>query len=170
MSAPRFRVKCETKITPLGKKVWEQLRILDKGPYIKVGALATSGQHKGSVSISMVDVASFAEYGFTAADGSFVGPRSFIASTLFARKEDLKKLVQDQVKLIFDGQRTVEEVMDLIGTQVVAWIKDHIIQGDYSWPPLKESTIIKKGSGQELIDTGQLLASINYEKVMTKHG
>lgn len=165
MSAPKLRCKATIKEPPYARKIWIELRKLEQKPYIKVGILEASGQHKGGVNVTVADVASFMEYGTET-----VPPRSFIASTLFKRSAELKKLVESQIRLIFEGKQTVDGALDVIGLKVTTWIKDHIIQGDFDWPPLKESTIIAKGSGQELIDTGQLLASVTYEKVMAANG
>ncbi|RLI81339.1 hypothetical protein DRP04_06355 [Archaeoglobales archaeon] len=56
-----------------------------------------------------------------------------------------------------------ERILRLAGAFLEGKVKETIQQGRQDWPPLKPSTIKRKGSDKPLIDTGKLLNSITHK-------
>lgn len=108
-----------------------------------------------------IELARIHEYGTET-----IPERSFIRSTLFEKRPAIVELIKEVKAKIYSGKMTVSQALDIIGLQVQALIRGKITDGDKAWPPLKEATIKAKGSSKPLIDTGQLLKSVTYKKVI----
>lgn len=89
--------------------------------------------------------------------------RSFIRSTLLARRGDLAALQARVFKRVLVGELTAKAALELIGEAAVGWIKQTIRDGVD--PPLATSTILRKKSTKPLIDHGQLVNAIAYQVV-----
>jgi len=109
-------------------------------------------------SLTLAELALIHEYGTDT-----IPERSFIRSTLLARRGDLAALQVRVFKRILAGELTATAGLELIGEQCVAWIRQTIRDG--LDPPLATETIIRKGSTKPLIDHGQLLNAIAYQVV-----
>lgn len=157
------KVSVEVKEDASFKRMLDQHQILLRKPYVDVGVLG--GEHKpeesGGEPISNIALARIHEYGTPT-----IPERSFIRSTLFEQKPAIVELIKELKTKIYSGKMTVDKALDIIGLQVQTLIRGKINDGDFQWPPLSPKTIAKKGSDKPLIDTGQLLKSITYKKVI----
>ena len=139
-----------------------------------VGVLASKGgsaRHKGS-ELTVVELAAVHEFG--TGDGH-VPERSFIRSTFFVRVADkLKQVVAAITRAILEKDMPVRSGIGQLGAWGAAEVKNTITQneadsyGPYSYPPLADSTIARKGSTVPLIDEGQLLNAVTWEVIESK--
>lgn len=136
---------------------------LKNKPYVEVGVLGGEHHPEGGegAEMSNIALARIHEYGTDK-----IPERSFIRSTVFEQKQAIIELITQLKTDIYKGRMTVDKALDGIGSQVESLIKGKITDGDPAWDPLSEETIKRKGSAKPLIDTGQLLHSITYKKVI----
>lgn len=137
-------------------------------PRVKVGLLASSGEHKGGDggdALTVVDVGTFHEFGTTR-----IPQRSFIRATVDIKRQEIGGLMTKLAGQIVIGAGKVRDSLRLVGVAVQGMIRGRITDGIE--PPLAPSTIDRKnarqGGGGEstpLIDTGQLRNSVNFEVV-----
>jgi hypothetical protein len=144
----------------------EYTTIKSNKPHVKVGLQTTMDQRKkkrregGESNESVLDVGVRHEFGLG------VPERSYMRLTYDKTKEEMFRFIKTQNSKILLGKTTVRKALDLVGQKSQTDIKDTIKRTPSEWPPLAESTILKKGSSKPLIDTGQLINSIQYKKVM----
>jgi hypothetical protein len=124
---------------------------------VKVGILAAEGSESANKSpgLTVIDVATFNEFGLGVPERSFV--RGYVDENENLIRNDIKKLAL----LIVQGKKTTEDALGLLGMKVQGEMQKRISEGID--PPNAPSTIAKKGSSKPLIDTGQLRASITYK-------
>lgn len=159
----KAKVKVTVKEDRNFVRMIEEHQKLLKKPFVKIGVLGGThepGTDKGKA-ISNIALAKIHEYGTDT-----IPERSFIRSTVFENEPMIVELIKMVKTNIYKGTMTVEKALDIIGLQVQTLMRNKIRDGDPSWPPLSELTILKKGSSKPLIDTGQLLKSITYKKVI----
>lgn len=157
------KVKVEEKQDRDFVRMIEEHQKLLRKPYVDVGVLG--GEHKpeesGGQPISNIGLARIHEYGTAT-----IPERSFIRSTLFENRPMIVELIKEMKTKIYSGKMTVDKALDIIGLQLQTLIRGKIQDGDPAWPPNTDETIKRKGSSKPLIDTGQLLKSITYKKVI----
>ena len=126
---------------------------------LKVGVVGpgATALEEGS-SMTLAELMLIHEYGT-----STIPARAPIAKTILARRRDIAELQVRMCKRILAGQLTARRGLELMGVQIVAWIKETIVAG--LEPPNAPATIARKKSSKPLIDHGQLLNSIHYEVV-----
>lgn len=154
----------KAKITKSNDQVWRELRARLKvhgraQSHVQVGVLGDSGTHHSG--FSMVELAAVHEFGSPAAG---IPERSFIRSALRDRKDEMTKLLTGVAKRIIDNKMTIDQGLGQLGLWAATAIKKQIIGQDIP-PPLKASTVAKKGSSKPLVDTGQLLGAISWKVV-----
>lgn len=103
----------------------------------------------------IVDYAIANEYGTSKIDS-----RSFMRSTADEQREKWSGLLDKIVVDVTKGDFEVERKIGLVGEQMVNDIKEKISSNVP--PPLKASTIKRKGSSRTLIDTGIMRSSITF--------
>lgn len=129
------------------------------GLTIRVGILgAGASTLEADSSITLAELGMIHEYGTAE-----IPERSFLRRTFEARRADLAALKIAAFKAILAGQQQPRAALELIGQQMVAWVKETIRAGVD--PALATETILRKGSAKPLIDDGQLINSITYEVV-----
>jgi hypothetical protein len=143
--------------------VWTELKnkleLMGKAnSHVKVGVLSTDLHSSG---FSIAELAAVHEFG--SRDGR-IPQRSFIGETLKQEQPQLVKVVSALASQVIRSKATVAEALERLGLWSSNAIKRRITGTDIP-PPLKTSTINRKGSSKPLIDTGQLLNSISYEVV-----
>lgn len=116
----------------------------------------TDGVGSSSLSLKVIDVATFHEFGT-----KDIPERSFIRSNDRKNKDKYKKMIQNGMIKVLKGELEPFQVLGLVGEQVTSDIKGGITAG--LKPDLDPKTIERKGSSKPLIDTGQLLNSITYK-------
>ena len=111
-------------------------------------------------SLTLATLGAIHEFGSSVGPGEkgYVPERSFLRSTLAARRADIAQATIEQMRAVLAGIRSVERALDAIGMQIVSWVKQAVMTGDGIPPPLAESTIRRKGSSRPLVDHGQLIA------------
>lgn len=121
---------------------------------IEVGILEADGAKPHGEGLTVLDVATFNEFGLG------VPERSFLRAWFDDNRPRAMTILGAVLRTVVSGQRTKEQALELLGARFVAEIQKRIAQGIL--PPNSEETIKKKGSSVPLIDTGQLRTSITY--------
>lgn len=113
--------------------------------------------------LTLAELALVHEYGTDT-----IPERSFLRSTLIARRGDLAALQVTVFKRVLARELTARAALELVGEQCVSWIRAAIVAGID--PPLATETILRKSSTKPLIDHGQLYRAISYQVVDRKAG
>ena len=127
-----------------------------EGLEIRAGILANEGAETHSEGLTVLDVASFHEFGTRR-----IPARSFLRGYYDERESDLDEGLDRMLASVVAGKRTAQSAGDAFGSAVVAGIQKRI--SDRIEPALADATIARKGSDVPLIDTGQLRSSITYD-------
>lgn len=147
-----FNVKIDDKeIIKLLNRLSKQLKSV-KG--VQVGWY-DEVRNEDKKALKQVDIVFTHEFG--SKDGK-VPARPFIRPAL-KKQKNWKELVK---ALISDGF-TLEEIAGKVGNRIKEDLQKRISSN--TPPPLKASTIKRKGSSKTLIDTGAMFESIHYEVV-----
>lgn len=125
------------------------------GGSVKVGILRGAGKHADS-DITIAKIAAFHEFGT-----SRVPERSFLRSTMDEKASEIASLTRKLNASIVDGKQDQAGALGVLGAFIANLFRKKINSG--LKPPLKPATIRRKGSSKPLIDTGQLINSIDYE-------
>lgn len=129
------------------------------GMVLRVGILgAGASTLEAGSSMTLAEIGMLHEFG---APGANIPERSWFRSAIAAHRADIAALHIGTFKKILAGTLEPLAGLELIGLQIVAWIKAGIIAGIA--PALAASTIAAKGSSKPLIDHGQLINSITYQ-------
>lgn len=164
-----------------GKRVFAEIQEIDKGarkllvelaklkkkPYVKAGLLESSGKHgekkgkKGQVKTkgsgpSVVEVATFQEFGTKT-----IPERAFLRLAMDENRGKLNVQIDKLFSSIVEGKMTVEQALKVLGLSMKKEIQSKIRRGP--WTPNAPSTVRAKGSSSPLIDSAQMLNSINFE-------
>lgn len=122
-----------------------------------IGSGLGGGKHKGG-KLTIVEIATIHEFGAPSVN---IPERSFIRKTFDEKGSEIADAVED-----FFGQYVMGDIPYDAATKGIGEYVKGIIQTtirDLSSPALKAITIQLKGSSQPLIDTGQLIDSIEYK-------
>ena len=136
---------------------WKKLRrtlALKRPRYVDVGVLTKHDARSDDVTNTML--AMIHEFG--------IGPipsRSFIRDTIDIEKQEIVHFIRKLAERVVTNTISKRVALTLLGAMVEASMKGRVSAG--LTPPLKESTIVRKGSSKPLIDTGQLISSLDYE-------
>ena len=109
-------------------------------------------------------VAAIHEYG---APEVGIPPRPFLRTTLDQKRKEWTDQMLDGVEAVMLGAVSVDQALEMIGMGAAGDVKKTISEIDS--PPLKQTTIDRKGHAKPLVETGLLLASIT-SKVVNKEG
>ena len=126
-----------------------------------VGFLRSSGTHKAKDKgkpITMAQLGAVHEFG--SSDGK-IPERSFMRSAVDANHGKLESLIAKLSGQVMDGLMAKKKALGILGETVKQLMKNKIVGG--LQPPLKPATIQAKGSSKPLIDTGQLVNSLEWE-------
>jgi hypothetical protein len=157
------------------RKLWDELLARAHklhNAYVKVGILESKGageMHRtdGGDALTLVEIMAVHEIG--SSDGR-IPERAPIRTTFLVRAKD--ELVAMQTKLaraiVTDGMDPIK-ALKLLGTWSAAAVKRTITEEDLP-PPLRASTIARKGSTKPLVDTGLLKNSISFEVIEEETG
>ena len=136
------------------KRIKSKTHFLD-GKEIRAGVLWSAGKGKKGVDIAYY--ASCNEYGTS--DGH-IPSRPFMATTADERKM-WKAPVESAVNNIILQDAEIVSELNHVGEKMKTDIKNNI--GTHKFKPLKAVTVKRKGHDIQLIDSGALLDSIDYE-------
>jgi hypothetical protein len=123
---------------------------------IRVGVLQSAPTEGGESTITVVAAAH--EYGTAT-----IPQRSFIGRTMDQKREQLGELQAQAIDAVLAGEKTAEQAAGAVGA-VAASMVQATIRSNVP-PPLKPETVARKGHSRTLIDSGQLLRSIQHEVV-----
>lgn len=127
-------------------------RGLKRGATVKVGFLEGATYLDGT-SVSLV--AAINEFG---APSRGQPPRPFFRRMIAEKSKEWPAAVEANLAATnYDVVRTLE----LVGQGIAGQLRQSIV--DLVDPPLAPSTVARKGSSKPLVDTGHLLASVDYE-------
>ena len=104
--------------------------------------------------VTVADVAAFNEFGLG------VPERSFIRAWFDGATEENRAALQHGMIMALKGEKTIEQVLELIGLRFVGKMQQRISNGIS--PANAPSTIKQKGSSKPLVDTGQMRQAITY--------
>jgi len=129
-----------------------------KSKTLQAGVLASAGTDSKTGTL-IADYAYANEFGT-----EFIPARSFVGSTYDDQSKKWERK-SDEIfgKILDDPSSNVNHLIAYLGEEIAGDIKEKILSNVP--PPLKASTIAKKGSSRTLIDSGNLLGAINYEIV-----
>jgi len=165
-----------TKMTDLGwNRTIRNMHAMDRA-YVMIG-VQQGERHKDQdtgVTSDLVDIAASNEFGverknpvtmrrksggkYLKVTSKKVPERSFLRSTADEQRENIARQVQVIAAAIIDGKMSVHKGLMIIGLEHARQIKRKILMLRH--PANSLMTILKKGSSNPLIDTGQLMQSI----------
>jgi hypothetical protein len=125
---------------------------LKRGGTVRVGFLENATYPDGT-SVSLV--AAINEFG---APSRGQPPRPFFRRMIAAKSGEWPKAIEGLLKA---NDYDTKRVLALMGEGIKGQLQQSIV--DLVEPPLKPSTIARKGSSKPLIDTGHMLNSVDYE-------
>jgi hypothetical protein len=126
----------------------------DGEPYVKVGFLADATYPDGT---NVAAVAAMNEFGVPSHKQP---PRPFFRTMISQKSPGWGRAVADLMRA---NDMKVAKVLDLEGQGIKGQLQQSIV--DLVDPPLAPSTVKAKGFATPLIDTGHMLASVDYEVV-----
>lgn len=156
------------------KRIMREIEKLDKKPYVKIGFPRKSKESKekkeskGSAEpegegesdtefVTVLDVAIWLEFGTI-----HMEQRPFVRGSFDANVNKYNKMTAKLLGDIYAGRTTVEKALDKLGLTIQNDIKSFIREGKVR----PESLRALLQGGTTLWDTGQLVNSITYIKVM----
>ena len=138
-------VKLEAKLEKIARR-------LKRGAVVKVGFLEEATYPDGT---SVAMVAAIQDFG---APSVGIPPRPFFRNMVAAKKDEWPAALE---KLLEANDYDAERALALMGEGIAGQLRQSII--DTNEPPLKDATIARKGFDKPLIDTTNLINSIDYE-------
>lgn len=117
---------------------------------------ASGVEIKAKEPLTIIQIAAFHEFGTSRMDR-----RSFIADWADEDEQEHKRQLSQMARAVYQGTvASAEQALYRLGNLYVGEVQRRISQG--ITPPLKQSTIDRKGSSKPLEDTGQLRSSIRF--------
>ncbi len=136
------------------RNVTGQLKLLD-GSRIRIG-LPPDGKTSGRYSMDkLIEVGFSNEFG-----AGSIPERSFVRSAFDENFSSLKLIITFEMNKILSGFGSALRSLNVIGKKVKDDIRGKILTGPFA--PLSSRTIAKKGHSTPLIETHQLLNSIQF--------
>jgi hypothetical protein len=120
---------------------------------VRVGIL--NDEPKSDGVISLIEVALIHEFGL-----GNVPERSFIRGWADENEAEIKRRMRALAEQVVTAKLTQEQALNFFGLWAVAQIKRRIVAGIA--PALEPETVARKGSSTPLVDTGQLINSIQH--------
>jgi HK97 gp10 family phage protein len=128
-----------------------------KGSYTEIGLFGNGGD----ASINLAERASIHEYGTRSGK---IPSRPFMRNAFDNNKKQLKKFIIAEYSKLLDRRRKAKSVLKKIGAFMEGKQKDSILLG--SFVELKPQTVSRKGSTKPLVDTGNMVGSIQHKETM----
>ena len=121
----------------------------------------TIGVH-GDVGSDIFDRATWNEFGTHDKKGKVLIPeRSFIRACFDSVKADINRDMGKIAERVVAGQMKVKTGLNLLGDATKGRVQEFAT--DLRDPPNTKETIAAKGSSNPLVDTGQMIGSIDYK-------
>lgn len=125
---------------------------LKRGAVVKVGFLEKATYPDGT---RVALVAAIQDFG---APSVGIPPRPFFRNMVADKKDEWPAAVEGLLK---KTDYDVDQTLALMGEGIAGQLRQSIV--DTNDPPLKPATIARKGSAKPLVDTGNMLNSVDYE-------
>jgi len=139
---------------------FEDIQLLfgeEDDPGVKVGYLKESGDHE-KADLTVAHLGAIHEFG---AESVNIPERSHLRATMDKYSDEISEKAAELNGKILDGEYDTGKALGILGAYIQLLIKQEIQKGIP--PALKPATIRRKGSSKQLIDTGQLWNSIDWE-------
>ena len=137
--------KLEARLAEIAKR-------LKRGAVVKVGFLENATYPDGT---KVALIAAIQDFG---APSVGIPPRPFFRNMIADKKGEWPAALE---RLLEANDYDAERALALMGEGIAGQLRQSIV--DTNDPPLKPATIARKGSSKPLIDTGHMLASVDYE-------
>lgn len=158
-------------------RLLRELRSLQGGAYVKVGAIGeVKDLHEGDT-ISVVALMVIHEFG---APEAGVPERSFLRATCDKMGPTEWNLLREKlVGLIYDGKMDVEQALGVLGAKASSDVKAFITEGDEVPPPAAPATFLRKlnkgakgfnltgAAPRNLVDSGRMVGSITWQVIVS---
>ena len=149
-------VKTTTTVRDRGAdRAIKEIAKAKKEPFVKVGFLEEGEPRKDSGPTN-AQIAFWNEFGT-----SRIPERPFMRLTWIRKRRDIAKVIDKTIGEIQVGRMTVAEALGIIGLKAQQATKRTIVT--LRDPPNAPSTIMRKKSSNPLIDTSQMLNSVQYK-------
>ena len=133
-------------------------RNLKRGGTVKVGFLEGATYPDGT-SVPLVAALNEFGHGVKSKEGDYYQlPRPFFRRMVAEKSGEWPKAIEG---LLVANNYDARKVLELTGAAIAGQLRQSIV--DLVDPPLAASTIARKGSSKPLVDTGHMLASVEYE-------
>lgn len=130
----------------------QALKLDGKG--VKVGIRRGKGSHDGT---DMLDIAVYNHFGT-----STIPARPFISDCAEKNAGQIQEAQKRLVYRVYQGSLSADGALAQLGAWYVNVQKGHILHG--GWTPNAPATIKRKGSNKPLVDTGQLVNTVDWER------
>ncbi|MFC2416383.1 MAG: hypothetical protein ACFNQI_00265 [Eikenella corrodens] len=129
----------------------QALKLDGKG--VKVGIRRGKGSHDGT---DMLDIAVYNHFGTAT-----IPARPFVSDCAEKNAGQIKEAQKRLVYRVYQGSLSADGALAQLGAWYVNVQKGHILHG--GWTPNAPATIKRKGSNKPLVDTGQLVNTVDWE-------
>lgn len=136
------------------RELLARMKDASRGGSVSVGILASAASTPAGKGATLLDVATWNEFGLGVPERSFI--RAYYDEALAENQAFLTR----QWVLVVAGKLTPQQAFNRLGLKMVADIQKRIAARID--PPNADSTIKRKGSSVPLIDSGQLRSAIAY--------
>lgn len=134
-------------------KIIQQALKLD-GKGVKVGIRRGKGSHDGT---DMLDIAVYNHFGT-----STIPARPFISDCAEKNAGQIREAQNRLVYRVYQGGLSADMALAQLGKWYTNVQKGHILHG--GWTPNAPATVKRKGSNRPLVDTGQLVNTVDWER------
>lgn len=132
--------------------IQQALKLDGKG--VKVGIRRGKGSHDGT---DMLDIAVYNHFGTAT-----IPARPFVSDCAEKNAGQIKEAQKRLVYRVYQGSLSADGALAQLGAWYVNVQKGHILHG--GWTPNAPATIKRKGSNKPLVDTGQLVNTVDWER------
>ena len=135
-------------------KIIQQALKLD-GKGVKVGIRRGKGSHDGT---DMLDIAVYNHFGTAT-----IPARPFVSDCAEKNAGQIQEAQKRLVYRVYQGGLSADGALAELGAWYVNVQKGHILHG--GWTPNAPATVKRKGSNKPLVDTGQLVNTVDWERL-----
>ena len=132
--------------------VRQALKLDGKG--VKVGIRRGKGSHDGT---DMLDIAVYNHFGTAT-----IPARPFVSDCAEKNDGQIQEAQKRLVYRVYQGGLSADGALAELGAWYVNVQKGHILHG--GWTPNAPATVKRKGSNKPLVDTGQLVNTVDWER------
>ena len=156
-----LRLKVTTKMVDLGwRGIKKDYRVLH-GSFVKVG-FPFEGKTSGEKTMDeIIQIALGNEFGIASKN---IPERPFVRTTIDENRKKIQAVITQKYNAIVSGILTPRQALDRIGEKVKDMMEAKVFRGPFA--PLAATTVFKKGHDNALLDTRQMVRTIQHKLVM----